>query len=291
MASKLGVYRCLIGLWVLQTGAAAYGVNAAGYNVVTATTLALGGAYALADAADLSVSKSASANPAGVGEVLTYTVVISNNGTFTATAVSITDVLPAHVTLLNTSTSQGACGGSGPIFCGLTDIAGGGSATVTVAVRPLLDGLITNTVTAGANPADLNLANNSAMVAVMITPSVQITVADTTATTGIVPPPPALFTVTLSAASGAPITVTYATADGNAINGADYTGTSGMLVFAPGTTTAVISVTLAAQPSPSAPKTFVLNLSGAINGIIARSQGTATISNSTWQLFLPLIRR
>ena len=125
----------------------------------------------------------------------------------------------------------------------------------------------------------------------MITPSVQITVADTTATTGIVPPPPALFTVTLSAASGAPITVTYATADGNAINGADYTGTSGMLVFAPGTTTAVISVTLAAQPSPSAPKTFVLNLSGAINGIIARSQGTATISNSTWQLFLPLIRR
>ncbi len=42
------------------------------------------------------------------------------------------------------------------------------------------------------------------------------------------------FTVTLGAASAQVVTVNYATADGTALAGSDYTATSGTLTFAPG---------------------------------------------------------
>ncbi len=51
------------------------------------------------------------------------------------------------------------------------------------------------------------------------------------------------FTVTLSAASDAPVTVTYATADGSAtIAGGDYQAATGTLTFAPGQTSKTITV-------------------------------------------------
>ena len=52
----------------------------------------------------------------------------------------------------------------------------------------------------------------------------------------------ALFTVSLSAASGQTVAVTYATADGTATAGTDYLATNGLVTFAPGTTTQTISV-------------------------------------------------
>ena len=59
---------------------------------------------------------------------------------------------------------------------------------------------------------------------------------------------PFTFTVTLSAASGRPVTVNYATANGTATAGttgsADYVGTSGTLTFSPGTTTQSIAVSV-----------------------------------------------
>jgi hypothetical protein len=52
----------------------------------------------------------------------------------------------------------------------------------------------------------------------------------------------ASFTVTLSAVSAQTITVAYNTSNGTATAGADYTGATGTLTFAPGTTAQTISV-------------------------------------------------
>ena len=52
----------------------------------------------------------------------------------------------------------------------------------------------------------------------------------------------ATFTVTLSAPSGLPVTVSYTTANGTATAGADFTTTSGVLNFGPGVVTQTISV-------------------------------------------------
>ena len=52
------------------------------------------------------------------------------------------------------------------------------------------------------------------------------------------------FTVTLSNASNLPVTVAYATANGTALAGSDYVAQNGTLTFAPGQTTATITVTI-----------------------------------------------
>src|SRR5262249_10294656 len=52
----------------------------------------------------------------------------------------------------------------------------------------------------------------------------------------------AVFTVSLTAASAQPVSVSYATADGTATAGTDYIPTAGTLTFAPGATTQQITV-------------------------------------------------
>ncbi len=89
----------------------------------------------------------------------------------------------------------------------------------------------------------------------------------------------AVFTVTLSAASGQSVSVNYATADGTATQPADYTSTSGTLTFTPGQTTNTITVPAVGEVVPEANETFFANLSGATNATISDNQGLGTISN------------
>ena len=89
----------------------------------------------------------------------------------------------------------------------------------------------------------------------------------------------AVFTVTLSAASGQAVSVNYATADGTATQPADYTNTTGTLNFAPGATTQTITVPVIGETVPEANETFFVNLSGATNATIADNQGLGTITN------------
>lgn len=87
----------------------------------------------------------------------------------------------------------------------------------------------------------------------------------------------AVFTVSLSTASAQPVTVAYATADGTAHAGTDYTAESGTLTFAPGTTTQQVSVPT--QPGAPGSETFTLALSAASGATIAAGTGTATLTN------------
>ncbi len=89
----------------------------------------------------------------------------------------------------------------------------------------------------------------------------------------------AVFTVTLNAASGQTVTVNYATADGTAVQPADYTNTSGTLTFTPGQITRTITVPVVGETVPEANETFFVNLSGATNATIADNQGVGTITN------------
>ena len=81
------------------------------------------------------------------------------------------------------------------------------------------------------------------------------------------------FTVTLSAASGLAVTVNYATSDGTATAGADYTAINGTLTIAAGATTATFNVGVLADSLDEADETVTLTLSGV--------SSTATISDAT----------
>ena len=89
-----------------------------------------------------------------------------------------------------------------------------------------------------------------------------------------------VFPVTLSAASGQAVSVNYATADGTAtIAGGDYVATSGVLTFPAGTTSQQVTVTVNGDTVSEPVETFVVNLSGAVNATLAKSQGVGTIQN------------
>jgi sugar lactone lactonase YvrE len=90
----------------------------------------------------------------------------------------------------------------------------------------------------------------------------------------------ALFTVSSTTASTLPLTVNYATADGTAIAGTNYTGSSGAFTFAPGVTSDTIRVPLLDSGSQTAPLTFTLNLSNPEAATLSRSQATGTIQPS-----------
>jgi uncharacterized repeat protein (TIGR01451 family) len=113
--------------------------------------------------ADLSVSKSDSPDPAHVGQQLTYTITVTNNGASTATGVTLRDNLPKATGFGSASSTQGSCTRSKQtVTCNLGDLADDASATVTIVVKPTKKGTITNVASAAVSaPTDPVSTNNS----------------------------------------------------------------------------------------------------------------------------------
>ena len=107
--------------------------------------------------ADLQIVKTASPDPALVGQNLTYTLLVTNNGPDGATGVTVQDTLPAGVTFVSATPTQGTCGyAAGVVTCNLGNIANGGNATITVVVTVnsvLSASADANHATASAAPA------------------------------------------------------------------------------------------------------------------------------------------
>jgi hypothetical protein len=87
----------------------------------------------------------------------------------------------------------------------------------------------------------------------------------------------ATITVTLSAPSAQSITVQYATSNGTATAGSDYTGTSGTLTFAPGQTVQTFSVAVTEDSIDEANETVNLTLSNVTNATLG-TPSTATLT-------------
>ncbi len=89
----------------------------------------------------------------------------------------------------------------------------------------------------------------------------------------------ATFTVTLSAASGEDVTIDYASSDGTATAGSDYTATSGTLTIAAGATTGTFNVPVLSDSTDENNETVTLTLSNPTNATISDSTGTLTITD------------
>ena len=87
------------------------------------------------------------------------------------------------------------------------------------------------------------------------------------------------FVVTLDPAAGAAGSVDYATADGTATAGADYTATSGTLTFVAGDTEKTIAVPIIDDTVDDGGETFTLTLGNASGATIADASATGTIRN------------
>jgi uncharacterized repeat protein (TIGR01451 family) len=119
--------------------------------------------------ANLSVSKTASPNPAIVNANLTYRIVVTNNGPSPATGASMTDTLPAGVNLMSVSSTQGTCNGIPPITCDFGNLAKGSSAIASIIVVPQATGQLSNTATTTATETDPDTSDNSATIITSVT--------------------------------------------------------------------------------------------------------------------------
>ena len=88
------------------------------------------------------------------------------------------------------------------------------------------------------------------------------------------------FAVTLDREAANTVTVAYATADGTATAGQDYTATSGTLTFQPGERAKTVSVPVLEDDHDEGSETLTLRLSNAQGATVADSEGTGTITNS-----------
>lgn len=86
------------------------------------------------------------------------------------------------------------------------------------------------------------------------------------------------FTVSLGSASSTTASVDWATQDGSAATGSDYTAASGTVTFAPGETTKTVTVTVSGDTAVEGAENFAINLSNPVNTRIRDGQGVGTIT-------------
>lgn len=126
-----------------------------------------------AASADLRIAKIASPNPVVAGNNLVYKLIVANAGPNDAPNVKVVDILPAGVTFVSATPSQGTCSqAAGVVTCLLGLLpAGAPAATVKIVVTPTQSGKITNTARVTSRVADPNGANNSASVETTVNPA------------------------------------------------------------------------------------------------------------------------
>lgn len=147
-------------------------------SVLTATAL---------QQADLVAAKSVSLADVLAGQSVTYTLGVFNAGPSAASAVTISDTLPAGVSITGLATSLGSCTGSSLVFCQIDSLLPGEGATVTVTVRvaPTTLGLVTNSVAVAAATSEGDAANNSADVSINVTDQAGLTLAMSASTNAV----------------------------------------------------------------------------------------------------------
>jgi uncharacterized repeat protein (TIGR01451 family) len=125
--------------------------------------------------ADLALTKTDAPDPVLVGNDLTYTLTVTNNGPSDATGATISDPLPADVTFVSAAT--GCTNASGTVTCAIGALANGANTSRTITVTPTVaDAALTNTATASAATHDPNTGNNSATAVTDVDPAADLSV-------------------------------------------------------------------------------------------------------------------
>ncbi|MFE5292704.1 hypothetical protein ACFQ8T_11055 [Isoptericola sp. NPDC056618] len=114
--------------------------------------------------ADVSVTKTMSPDPAAVGQDVTATLVVRNDGPNAATDVTVTDPVPAGWDGVTATSTAGTCSvAEGTVSCALGDLADGATATVTLTGTTSSGSTatsLTNVATVSTSSLDPTPANN-----------------------------------------------------------------------------------------------------------------------------------
>ena len=225
------------------------------------------------------------------GGVLRYTIAYHNGGAGGTSNLLVADAIPNYTTYIPGSIDHGGVYTDGQVSWVVPLVKPGEEGEVSFSVRvddPLPAGaLIQNSAAISSDQASLFHTNS---VTNAVRPSVSAADAvireRNTGTVNM------LFTVSLSHASFKAASIDFATQDGTAAAGSDYTATSGQVTFAPGETSRSISVPVIGDEITESDETFSLKLSNPVNATLSQSSVMGTILNDDFHFIsLPLVLR
>jgi uncharacterized repeat protein (TIGR01451 family) len=121
----------------------------------------------LAAQADLALAKTVTNSAPNLGDIITYTITLTNNGPDTATGVQVSEPLSASLALVNASPSQGSYNTSTGVWV-VGTLADGAHAVLTLEAQVVSRAPLTNTAAiSAADQFDSNPGNNQASVTVV----------------------------------------------------------------------------------------------------------------------------
>jgi len=131
-----------------------------------------------------------------------------------------------------------------------------------------------------SNPTNATLGDAQGLGTIVDNdPQPSVSISDCAVMEGDVGSVPCVFTVSLSAASSFTVSVAYATVDGTATAGSDYTAAAGTLIFTPGGVTQPLAVQVLGDVAVEPDETFLVNLTGPVNATLGDAQGVGTIGD------------
>ncbi|MBB2987761.1 DUF7507 domain-containing protein [Terracoccus luteus] len=237
-------------------------------------------AVTVGQSADLSIVKTASPATPVPGQPVTYSLAVRNAGPSTATAVAVSDVVPATMTGVRATSTAGTCtvGAGNAVSCALGSVAPSALVTVTVAgtLSPSATGAVTNTATVTASTPDPDTTDNSSTVTSSTAPSADVSVTKTLTPAAPVPGGPVTFTMTVRNAGPSTATaVTLTDPLDDALRGTAVTSSVGTCTVT-GTSLGCRLGDLAPGGSATVTVTAVLDA-----GLTGSLSNTATVGSAT----------
>ncbi len=227
-------------------------------------------------AADLSVSMFSSLAVTALDGVLRYTATVQNRGPDPAVNVIFTNVLPRGASFVAATSAAGACSfDAGTVRCPLGTLASNGVAEVTLDVRTVEAGSLTNLATVAAATRDPSPLNNAVQVVTSVLAPV-LTMQSASATESASGVVVARFNLGLSPSTRTGI-VAFATASLTAVAGTDFVATNGLVIFQPGETTKTIEVRILDDLLDEANEDFLVTFFNGVNISIVANRATGTI--------------
>ena len=152
--------------------------------------------------ANLSITKTDSADPVVPGQAFTYTLTVTNGGPSDAATLSVSDSVPAQFTVTNVTSPAGSCGFAGQVVtCTRPTLANAATWVITVFVTTAAaapGGTFSNTAAVSAATSDPVPANNSASQNTTISVSADLAVTKTDGVASVVAGTSTDYTITLT---------------------------------------------------------------------------------------------
>jgi len=253
----------------------------------TVTSLVRGAPVLEAEKTDHLIGDAGGDGLASPGDVLEYRLVLRNTGLATATNVMVEDPVPAATSLISGSvtTDHGSVTAESPVRVAVGDLAPGAQATITFQVRIAEPFPVERTTVANqalirsdqlpelpSDDPDTEAPADPTVTEVYIVPEVSILDASAEESAGEI-----VFDVVLSEPSNRPVTMSYATVDGTALAGEDYTAAAGAFVIPAGAASGPLAVPVTDDTIDELDETLLVTLSEVQGAVVVDGEAEGTI--------------